>query len=339
MFREIITLSNKTTSCAFSQTEDPFELLARAINNLDEIRNVIEIAKEDENYWDRLPVLVQRIEEERRQKIETTIKCDTFPSFNTATGGLQKGNLVVISGKYKAGKTRFAYALLIDYAVNKKIPVGMIGLEMGQEEYDKILLSMQTGTRYEYLRDPAGKNKDGSLKLKDELLYEMKLKAEQIFPKTTIMISDSETYDVEIKAKIKYWVKKHKLKIVCIDYLQLVETTNKYERRDLVIAYLSRTFKNLARQLGIILFIIVQENEKGESADSKAPLRDSDFWFSVTHPIDEGKQTVRIDGDEISVDQSHFLIKFKASRHSPNGGIFLTKFYENGEYKEFDHHY
>ena len=163
----------------------------------------------------------------------------------------------------------------------------------------------------------------------------MQLTAEKIFPSTKIMITDCVTYDSEIIAKIKYWVNKHKLKIVCIDYLQLVETTNKYERRDLEIAYLSRRFKNLARQLGIIIFIIVQENERGESADSKAPLRDSDFWFSVTHPIDEGKNTVKIDSENIPVDQSHFQIRFKASRHSPNGGSFLAKFYENGEFKEY----
>lgn len=337
MYRSMITICNNIAAKAYEQTEDAFELASRAVTDIEEVINILD-KKEEVNFYDRLSVIFGNIEAERRAEIETTIKCVEFPSLNNATGGLQGGNLMVISGKWKAGKTRFGFSLLRDYAVNKKVPVGMIGFEMVNDEYDKILLSMQTGTRYDYLRDPANKAKDGHYRFSEESFIIMKSTAETSFEDTKIFISDSVIYDVELIAKIRYWNHKHGVKIFCVDYLQMIQTSQRYERRDMEISYLSRTLKNIARQLNVIIIVIVQENEKGESAESKGPLRDCDFWFSVTHPIDEDKQSIKIDGKDVPVDQSIFKILFKASRHSPNGGAFLTKFYENGEYKEYDHH-
>lgn len=336
MYRRMITICHNVAAKAQEQQEDAFELASRAVADIEDVINILD-KKEEVNFYDRLPDILGSIEAERKAEIETTVKCTMFPSFNNATGGLKGGNLLVISGKYKAGKTRMGFSLLSDYAVNKKIPVGMIGFEMVNDEYDKILLSMLTGTRYSYLRDPANKAKDGHYRFTDESFVIMKSTAERLFEGTRIFISDSVIYDVELIAKIRYWNHKHGVKIFCVDYLQLIQTSQRYERRDMEISYLSRTLKNIARQLNIIIIAIVQENEKGESAESKGPLRDSDFWFSVTHPIDEGKQTIKIADEEIKVDQSIFKILFKASRHSPNGGVFLTKFFESGEYKEYDH--
>jgi len=339
MLRRHIAISDKLKKMAYSETEDPFEITSKAINYLEDIMKVREVGADEQNFYDRLPQLYKNFEDERNGKLEGTIKCDDFPSLNRATGGLKPGNLVVISGKYKGGKTRFAFSLLRDFAVNKNISVGLIGLEMTQDEYDKILLSMQTGTRYQYLRDPQLKNKDGRYQFRSDAMIDMVNKAAESFKGTQIYISDSIIYDIELMAKIRYWNHKHGVKIIMVDYLQLIQTSKKYERRDLEIAEYSRNLKNLARQLGIIIIAIVQENERGESADSKAPLKDSDFWFSVDHPVDSGKESVKMGGHNISIDQSHFRVILKASRHTENNQRWLNKFFENGEYKEFDYTY
>ena len=112
------------------------------------------------------------------------------------------------------------------------------------------------------------------------------------------------------------------------------------ERRDMVVASISRNLKNICRQLKINIIEISQENDRGRIAEGKGPEKDCDFWFSCIHPSDEGTKIIKLYGErneltEVPVDESIFQVRFKASRHSPNGGSFLTKFFENGEYKEF----
>ena len=339
MLREIIAASHRLTQAAYNQTEDVFELASKGVNEFESIMSVSESSKPELNFYDRLPKLIDQIIFDRENNIDAGIKATEFPSFNHATLGLKPGNLVVISGKYKSGKTRFSLSLLRDFAVFGKIPVGLVGFEMDVEEYDKNLLSMQTGIRYGYLRDPSAKNHDGTYILKDSHIQQLNERAGKSFKDTNIYITDSVFTDSEAIAKIKYWVKKHGVKIVLVDYLQLIESSKKSERRDLEIADMSKRLKNLARMEKIIVFIIVQENDKGTSADSKGPLRDADFWFSIDHPVDDGVKSIKVNGTEITVDESVFQVKFKASRHSANGGKFVCKFYENGEFKELSTEY
>jgi replicative DNA helicase len=146
MYRDMIAIARQLSMKAYEGAESPFELASQVYKQLEDMMNVLE-KKEEVNFVKRLPDIFQKIEEERSEKIETTLKCKEYPSFNKATGGLRPGNMVLISGPTKASKTRFAFSLLRDYAVNVKVPVGLIGLEMDTDEYDRILLSMQTQTR------------------------------------------------------------------------------------------------------------------------------------------------------------------------------------------------
>ena len=357
MLREFISKSKAAIIKAQKEIDDPFELIGETANELDVLLNASSNDIEEKSLSERLPQIIDHIKRERLEGEAATFKSIDFPSFNIATGGIKKGNLIVISGKYKSGKTRFSLALLKDFAVNSKIPVGLIGFEMDQEEYDKNLLSMECGVRYGYLRNPGAKNKDGSFKLNDSDLIELETKANKSFGETKIFISDKSVYDSDVTAKIKFWTKKHHLKIIVIDYLQLIETNKRYERRDLELAEISKRLKNIARSENIAIIVLVQENEAGQSADSKGPLRDSDFWFSITHPVDDSayyiddlsngknagqskkKCVVRIkdrNGSDkmIEADQSIFHVKFKASRHSANGKSFLCKFFEDGKFIE-----
>jgi replicative DNA helicase len=340
MYREMINISHQLAQKAYEGAESPFELASRVYKQLEDMMNVLE-KKEELNFVKRLPDIFQKIEEERSEKIETTLKCKEYPSFNKATGGLRPGNMVLISGPTKASKTRFAFSLLRDYAVNVKVPVGLIGLEMDTDEYDRILLSMQTQTRYDYLRDPASKAKDGHLRFSADKLHTMKQKAIDDFKDTKIFISDNVFLDIELFAKIHYWHHKYGVRLVAVDYIQLVPTNEDMERRDMVVAHISRNLKNICRQLKINIIEISQENDRGRTAEGKGPEKDCDFWFSCIHPSDDGTKSIKMQSDneliDVPIDESIFQVRFKASRHSPNGGSFLTKFFENGEYKEYDY--
>lgn len=333
MLRELTDTLDKLKNKALKEVDDSFELIGEGINSLEQILAVSEMQIEEENFYDRLPKLFSEIENERQSNVSRGIKTHYFPSFDYYTDGLQEGNLVVISGKYKSGKSRLAMALALDYTV-QKIETAIIGFEMNDIEYMKNIVSMATGVRYGYLRDPSSKAPDGSYLLTKDHIYQMKNKCESMFWETKLFISDSVFNDTDIAAKIKYWKKKYGIKVVFIDYLQLIESNKRYERKNLEIADISKMFKNIARLEKLTIFILVQENESGEAAESKGPLRDSDFWFSISHPVDEKKESIKVNGVDVPVDQSTFWVKLKASRHTKNGGSFVCKFFDNGEFKE-----
>jgi replicative DNA helicase len=334
--REILIKTDAVREQVNSGTQDAFELLEEAISDLESILDEIQFIKEERNFYERLPEVIEKIEEEQKNPTDKTLKSKEYPTFNKATGGLRPGNLVALSGAYKRGKTTFGTSLIRDFAVNSKIPVGIISLEMAEYENDLKLLSMQTGTRYAYLRDPAAKDRNGEFILSWERMHRMKMIAEEKFYQTKIFICDEPLDENQIRAKINFWVRKHGIKIIMVDYIGLVETNKKFERRDLEVSHISRTLKLIAKSTGTSMLVLSQENDDGKVAESKGLARDADFWFSISHPVDEGEKQVKIAEKYFPIDQSHFLITFKASRHSQHGGTFLCQFREDGTFVEID---
>ena len=100
-------------------------------------------------------------------------------------------------------------------------------------------------------------------------------------------------------------------------------------------------FKRTAKALDIPIIILSQENEDGKTADSKALLRDADFWFSTTNLADKGIKVWKIEDNEgkweVPVDTSYFEVKNKGNRHGPAGTRILYRYNENGTYTEVDY--
>jgi len=344
LFRKMVEQSNAVIKLAEKGTEDEFELLERAIQSFESINSQLEFMKQENDFNARIESVYDEIAKERISNVETAFTCEVFPNFNKATGGVKPGNLVVISGDYKKGKSTFGLSLLLDFATNKKINSGILSLEMSLEEIDKKIISLLTGIRYGYLRNPQVR-KDGSYLLDDEQLLKSARTLKQKFDHVKLFISDEMVDQNGISAKIKYWVRKHNLKIILVDYIGLIETSERYERRDLEIAALSRFFKLLAKRLNVVIIILSQENNEGKIAESKALSRDADFWFSITHPYDDVKknklelyQKIIYNGQELNLklDESLYLVELKASRHTANGTRILCQYHRNGTFNEID---
>ena len=141
--------------------------------------------------------------------------------------------------------------------------------------------------------------------------------------------------------KLKLWKKKHDIDIAAIDYIGLIENDNQSERRDLEIAELSRKLKRTASALNIPIFVLSQENEEGKTADSKALLRDADFWFSSSNLAERGIKVWKIEDNdgryEVPVDNSYFEVSNKANRHGLARMRILYRYNENGSFTEVDY--
>lgn len=341
ILRELIAKATEISENAYDQKEDVFDLVRSSIIELEQIIDIKSEVKEERNLYDKLDDIFKQITDERTGILQPSIKTTNHPGFNEATGGIRGGNIIAISGNYKQGKTTFGTAVVMDLAVTQKKRVGWFSLEISEYEMDLKYISMITGTRYGYLRDPANKNHYGDFRYRDESFKQTTLEASRKLFNTKIFVSDSDHDIFRIVTKLKIWKKKFDIEIGAIDYIGLIESPGKNERRDLEIAELSRKLKNVARELDIPLFILSQENEEGKTADSKALLRDADFWFSTSNLSDKGIKTWKIEENdikyEVPVDNSFFEVKNKGNRHGPAGKKILYQYHENGTYTEVDY--
>lgn len=342
--RKGIDSARKLAEQCYSEADDTFEIIGGGIQMLEDTLADVEERNDSYNFYDWLPDLINEIAKERlNPELSDVLKMDEFARFNDATGGIGKSNLILISGKYKRGKTTLALGLALDIGVKQKLPVGIVSLEMDKkDELGKKLISMQTGTRYGYLRNPASKGKKGELHFGEDQLLRMSKDAQHDFFNTNLLISDEVMNEMQIKALIKYWVRKMGVKIVFVDYLQLIQSPRRFERQELEIAYMSRFFKLAAKDIGVPIVLIVQENEEGHLAYGKGPARDADFWFSVTKTIKEypNKKFIEInDGGlthKVENDESLFMVTLRESRHTQAGKSFLCKYHVNGNFRELN---
>ena len=155
-------------------------------------------------------------------------------------------------------------------------------------------------------------------------------RARNEFEGTQFFVYDQIFDRLKIKAKMKELKSKFDVKLFCVDYISLIHTSERRERRDLEIADLSRYFKLLAKELKTPILMLSQANDNGDTSESKALLKDSDFLLLVQKPIEQGIFSIKKkDGGSLNLTEEHFLVTLKKSRHTINLSQFICKYVEN----------
>ena len=171
---------------AYDQKEDVFELINSSIADLESTLDVQNETKEERNLYDKLDEIFVLIREEREGNISPSIKTVNHPTFK----GIRPGNIIVLSGKYKSGKTTFGASIISDLAIKQKLKVGWFSLKVSEYEMDLKFISMNTSTRYGYLRDPRNKNRYGDYRYKEDSFQNAIVKAVRKFNGTQIYVND-----------------------------------------------------------------------------------------------------------------------------------------------------
>ena len=262
--RELIRLSALTLSRAYDETEDVFDLLGDteiAFGKLseDNIQNpyahistgatedVVEIAEH-----------MQRIKENG----VTLTGIDTgFPTLNRITNGWQRKDLIILAARPSVGKTAFA----LNLALNSKVPVGFFSLEMGIEQLRRRITSIQT---------QIGLTNITSCQLSDTEFERISGNIQRL-KGTPLFVDDTSSLTVfDIKAKARRMVKKEGVRMIIVDYLQLISPPkdNRYNREQ-QIALISRELKKLAKELNVPVIALSQLSRDVEkSATKREPL-------------------------------------------------------------------
>lgn len=186
-----------------------------------------------------------------------------FTDFDQQVTILEDTNLIVIAGRPAMGKTAFALNILSNICFNENLPVGFVSLEMGADQLAERMLSSRTGIAGE-------KIKRGTF---DENEYKKLVKEDSILRKANFFIHDQAVSTVsQVVSRARRLKEEEDIRILAIDYLQLLGTDTKTDSRQYEVAEVSRTLKRLAMELKIPIIVVAQLSRKVEERGEKRPL-------------------------------------------------------------------
>ncbi len=280
----------------------------------------------DKSFTDKLPEILSNIEN-RMSGNEYSLNINSIPSLNIATGGILLSNLITVAGFTGQGKTYFVLNVMLDLA-KQGIPVGFISLEQSEQEISDRLIGILGGIPSEKLRNPKRLSKDEMSRITLSNLSKNKL---------PFYINDRPLTEADIKQKIKYWRDRFHVKVVCIDYLGLIQSRAKFTTRERELTHYSEFLKLTAKELDVAIIVLSQLNRSGKEApiitnlaESIGLARESDFLFTIYKPIEYGLKT---DG-RIKFNDSHFILRCEKNRHNKHKKQILLMMKESGEFTE-----
>ena len=182
------------------------------------------------------------------------------------TSGWQNSDLIVIAARPAMGKTAFVLSMAKNIAVNFRNPVALFSLEMSNVQLVNRLIS-------NVCEIPSEKIKSGQLAAYEWQQLDYKLKDLIDAP---LYVDDTPSLSVfELRTKARRLVREHGVRIIIIDYLQLMNASGMaFGSRQEEVSTISRSLKGLAKELNIPIIALSQLNrgvESREGIEGKRP--------------------------------------------------------------------
>ena len=179
-----------------------------------------------------------------------------FERLDKVLGGLVEGTLVTIGGRTGMGKTAFAFNLLRNLSIEKKISTLYISLESTEQLCTNMLIACTLNIKYRGL-------------LSSQLVVEEWEKIDKELSRIAnapVYLDTKSTYTIDDICKtVEESVQEHQVKVVFIDYLQLIfAKTGFTENRYLELNYITRRLKALAKEFNITIVLLSQLNRNAE---------------------------------------------------------------------------
>lgn len=263
--RELISFTAMIQSKAFDETIDVEDLMQEAEGKLFEIsqRNV----KKDVTQIN--PVIKEAmvlLEKAANQKEGLSGLRTGFEGLDKMTSGWQNSDLIIIAARPAMGKTAFVLSMAKNMAVNFNTPVALFSLEMSNVQLvNRLIVNV--------CEIPGEKIKSGQLAPYEWGQLDYKIKELYDAP---LYVDDTPSLSVfELRTKARRLVREHDVKIIIIDYLQLMNASGmSFGSRQEEVSTISRSLKGLAKELNIPIIALSQLNrgvESREGIDGKRP--------------------------------------------------------------------
>lgn len=263
--RELITFTSVVQTKAFDGTVDVDDLMQEAEGKLFEISQ--QNLKKD--YTQINPVIreaYEMLQNAAKRSDGLSGLSSGFEKLDKMTSGWQNSDLVIIAARPAMGKTAFVLSMAKKMAVDLKIPCAMFSLEMSNVQLvNRMIVNV--------CEIPGEKIKSGQLAPYEWGQLDSKIR--QLYD-APFYVDDTPSLSVfELRTKARRLVREHGVKIIMIDYLQLMNASGmSFGSRQEEVSTISRSLKGLAKELNIPIIALSQLNrgvENREGVEGKRP--------------------------------------------------------------------
>ncbi len=186
-----------------------------------------------------------------------------FTDLDALTNGLHPGQLVIVAARPGVGKSILALNLARAASIHGGLASVMFSLEMGRTEITMRLLSAEARVPLQHMRQ-------GSMSDDDWARLARRMGEVSGAP---LFIDDSPNMTLmEIRAKCRRLRQRNDLRLVIIDYLQLMTSGKRVESRQVEVSEFSRNLKLLAKELEVPVVAVAQLNRGPEQRTDKRPM-------------------------------------------------------------------
>lgn len=179
-------------------------------------------------------------------------------------GGMREGEVIVIAGRPSMGKTALALSIGEHVALHSGMPVGVLSMEMPKEQLQNRRVSSVSGVPLHKIKRPE--------RLSDMDFGFMSSAVEKI-RRAPMFISDHTGLNInQVRGKARALKRRHGLRVLVVDYIGLMEGTDKKANRATQLGEVSRGIKALAKELRCTVLLLAQLNREVEKRQNQRPI-------------------------------------------------------------------
>lgn len=206
---------------------------------------------------------MNRIEAASRNKGVVTGIPTGFIDLDYRTAGMQPSDLILVAARPSMGKTAFVLNIAQYVAFKQNETVAIFSLEMSKEQLVNRLFSLESKVDSQHIRT-------GNL---TDPEWEKLIESAGIIGKSKLIIDDTPGIGIsELRSKCRKYKLEHGLKMIIIDYLQLMSGSGRTDSRQQEISDISRSLKALARELNVPVLALSQLSRAVEQRPDHRPM-------------------------------------------------------------------
>ncbi|MFC4554765.1 replicative DNA helicase [Georgenia faecalis] len=186
-----------------------------------------------------------------------------FADLDTLTNGLHPGQMIIVAARPAIGKSTLALDICRSASIKHDLTSVIFSLEMSRTEITMRLLSAEAKVPLQNMRKGTMRDED----------WTRVATAMSKVSEAPMFIDDSPNMSLmEIRAKCRRLKQRHDLKLVVVDYLQLMSSGKRVESRQQEVSEFSRALKLLAKELEVPVIAVAQLNRGPEQRTDKKPM-------------------------------------------------------------------
>ena len=261
MLRNLLQTCVRTSDEVYTSSSDPVDLVEKAVRDIERVGNPTQQTG-IKPIREIVRGAIDKIEAASMNNGRISGLATGFTDFDRMTSGLQPADVIIIAARPSMGKSSLAMNIAENVAVDQGIPVGIFSLEMTAESLIMRAIGSRARVNMRYVRD-------GFLAERDVPKITV---ASTALSKSPLYIDDTSNIPfLKFKARARRMVQVYGVKLIVVDYLQLMKPIQRRGNRQEEVAELSGGIKSIAKELNIPIIVLTQLNRELDKEGKRKP--------------------------------------------------------------------